>query len=92
MTYAIANTFAMGLFIAFSLIAAFFWRGRKDRIMSALFIFFAVNAVIFGAVLFSEAFINISVIDPIYGKYRPLVIRGATLSAACWLASRLYMR
>ena len=88
----LSQLLAVGVAVAFAMISAFMWNGRDDRIMGALFLFFAMNTVIFSGLVFSEAFINIPVLDPTYGSYRPVVIRGLTLLVALGLVWRLYRR
>ena len=78
--------------MAFVSVAWFFHRGRADRIMNALFLFFATSAVVFGSMFITEGVFNISVSEQLYGKLRPIMVRGVMAITALWLVWQLWFK
>lgn len=78
--------------VCFVLIALFFRRGRNDKVMNALYVFFAVTATLYGGLCVIEVIGNVDLTDPVYGVFRPIVFRGTQALVAVLLVLRLYRR
>ena len=76
--------------VALLFVTAFFWRGRKDRIMLPLCIFFALNGGIYLSFFATEFFGQIAISNPEYLRIRGLAFRGALASIGVWLAWALW--
>ena len=71
--------------ICYALLANFLSRQLYDPILRAMFIFFLIQAIVFGAFFVMEIVMNVSVIDPVYGIWRPAIFRSLQSVAALWL-------
>ena len=81
------------VFLCLLAIAMFFVRASwSDRLMSAMYVFFAVSAALYGLLAAFEIFGGLSLVDPIYGKVRPIVFRGVQAIASVWLVWELYRK
>ena len=67
------------------MLAIFFARRLEDPLLRALFAFFFINAIVFASFFGLEVIMRISVVDPIYGIWRPVVFRGMQTVAVLWL-------
>ena len=67
------------------MLTQFFSRNLKDPLLRALFIFFLINALVFASFFGLEVIMHVSVVDPVYGAWRPVIFRGLQSTAVLWL-------
>ena len=71
--------------VCYALLAQFLSRHLNDRLLRAMFVFFLIQGAVFSAFFVLEVMMNISVVDPIYGMWRPVIFRSLQSGAALWL-------